>query len=117
MSEKHQCEGRVRYGDFGRSRPCTRAGAYEHEGHHYCKLHHPPSIKAKQVARREQWEKEWANNAATAAKAKAEAIEQKRRADCYPDLLAALFNMLEDGDKTDREQALTAIYKATGMQP
>lgn len=30
-----------------------------------------------------------------------------------PDLLAALYNMLEDGDKTDREQALAAIAKAT----
>lgn len=30
------------------------------------------------------------------------------------DLLAALHNMLEDGDKIDREQALRAIAKATG---
>jgi len=34
-----------------------------------------------------------------------------------PDLLAALHNMLEDGDKTDREQALAAIAKATGSKP
>jgi len=30
-----------------------------------------------------------------------------------PDLLEALYNMLEDGDKTDREQALAAIKRAT----
>lgn len=33
-----------------------------------------------------------------------------------PDLLSALHNMLEDGDKTDREQALRAIAKAEGKQ-
>ncbi|HBN92265.1 MAG TPA: hypothetical protein DD397_06855 [Hyphomonas sp.] len=31
-----------------------------------------------------------------------------------PKLLAALHNMLEDGDKTDREQALQAIRDAEG---
>lgn len=30
-----------------------------------------------------------------------------------PELLAALYNMLEDGDATDRKQALAAIQKAT----
>lgn len=34
-----------------------------------------------------------------------------------PDLLLALHNMLEDGDKTDRQQALAAIEKATGVTP
>lgn len=31
-----------------------------------------------------------------------------------PDLLAALYNMLEDGDATDRQAALAAIAKAEG---
>ena len=31
-----------------------------------------------------------------------------------PDLLIALHNMLEDGDKTDRAQAMAAIRKAEG---
>lgn len=34
-----------------------------------------------------------------------------------PDLLLALHNMLEDGDKTDRQQAIAAIAKATGIRP
>ena len=33
-----------------------------------------------------------------------------------PDLLEALHNMLEDGDETDRQQALAAIEKATGLR-
>lgn len=32
-----------------------------------------------------------------------------------PELLAALHNMLEDGDETDRKQALEAIKKAEGL--
>ena len=31
-----------------------------------------------------------------------------------PELLAALYNMLEDGDETDRQQAMAAIAKAEG---
>jgi len=32
-----------------------------------------------------------------------------------PDLLSALINMVDDGDITDREQALAAIAKARGQ--
>ena len=46
---------------------------------------------------------------------------EQQAADCRliaaaPDLLAALHNMLEDGDATDRHQAIAAIEKATGLR-
>lgn len=37
---------------------CGRSGKYEHEGKWYCKQHHPPTLKAKDEARREKWRQE-----------------------------------------------------------
>jgi hypothetical protein len=65
---------------------CSKVGAYEHEGKHYCKVHHPLTIAEKDAARRERWSAE----CAARKKANAEQAEQMRRADCYPELLAAL---------------------------
>lgn len=42
-----------------------------------------------------------------------QAIADAKLIAAAPDLLQALYNMLEDGDATDRQQSLAAIKKAT----
>lgn len=123
MREKHQCEGRVGWGDFGRSRQCSHTGSLEHEGKNYCKSHHPPSVNAK---REERSAKAYANFDAKRAemgRIAAEAAENKRRAECFPDLLKELkdileWAVLERAPLRDQEisSIREAIRKATGEQ-
>jgi hypothetical protein len=61
----------------------------------------------------------WAGDSIIATVEGARAFHSIARANAQliaaaPDLLAALHNMLEDGDSTDRAQAIRAIAKATG---
>lgn len=37
----------VYVGLLPRGHACGRSANYEHEGKHYCKTHHPPTVKAK----------------------------------------------------------------------
>ena len=88
MKTKHACEGHVFSGYWWL--PCGKSGAHEHEGHWYCKTHHPPTVAAKSAARGKLRQAKWdAEHEAARAKRLA-ADEQKRRADCYDDLLDAL---------------------------
>lgn len=69
---------------------CTKTGKVERDGKHYCGIHDPVAIKAKKDKQHAKWKQEWDAEAA-AYKAKADAAaEQKRRADCYDELLGAL---------------------------
>ena len=38
---------------------CSRRGSYQHEGKLYCKIHHPPTAKAKRDARTKAWNAEY----------------------------------------------------------
>jgi hypothetical protein len=120
----HKCKGRVYQGLGYGFRPCGNNAAHEHEGHWFCKTHHPPTIKAKSDARTAGWNAKWdAQNVANKAESAANA-EQKRRADCYPDLLAALeyaMEFLQDWEdltgETYARKARSAIAKANGAKP
>lgn len=119
----HKCEGRVYQGPGLGFKACCKNAAYEHEGKWFCKAHHPPTIKEKSAAKTAIMRAEWAKGAAE-SKAKATALaEQKRRADCYPDLLAALESLLAnltEGDfisLTRIDVARAAIAKANGEKP
>jgi hypothetical protein len=98
----HKCEG-VLFGRYGNNQ-CAKNAAYEHEGKWFCKTHHPPTREAKSEARTADWQAKW-NAQAEASNAKSAAqAEQKRRADCYPDLLAELQNISNaDPSKWDKE--------------
>jgi hypothetical protein len=88
VSAVHKCCAEVwkGWGNYA----CVRAGNYEHEGRHFCKIHHPPSVAAKNKAKSDAWEAEWKLKTAAQNTARAEAAEQKRRAELFPELLDAL---------------------------
>ena len=122
MKTKHTCEGHV-FSDHW-SRPCGKSAAHEYEGHWYCKTHHPPTVAAKSAARSEWRQAKWDAEREAARAKKLAADEQKRRADCYDDLLTEL-RLIAGTDPVDAaldpqravRVARAAIARATGEQP
>jgi uncharacterized Zn finger protein (UPF0148 family) len=120
----HKCEVLI-FGGYVNNQ-CSKNAAHEHEGKWFCKTHHPPTIKAKSAARTADLQAKWdAQEEASKAKSAAQA-EQKRRADCFPELLAALKELDAATDRQRRygqpisdaqKKARAAITKATGVQP
>lgn len=95
MSEaKHKCCEKVWPPGAYRSYQCGKGANYEHEGKHYCKTHHPPTVKAKRDERQQKMNDHW--DAMKAAREEAAAIltEQKRRADAYEGLIALNANLV-----------------------
>ena len=86
----HKCEGRVYQGPGWGFKACCKNAAHEHEGKWFCKTHHPPNILAKAEAKEAKWKAEWKARREAADVADSAKVEVYRRADCYPDLLAAL---------------------------
>jgi hypothetical protein len=121
MSANPMCCKKV-YGSSFLGHMCQNKGAYEHEGKPYCKLHHPPTILAKDEARNAAFKADRArvNEARNAEKTQAD--EQKRRADLYPELLAALIGMVKSYEHEHEAgasnpsllAAFAAIAAATG---
>ena len=89
MSEaiKPKCCGRYLPTGSWESYPCGKNASMEHEGKHYCKTHHPPTVAAKQDARMAKWRAEWDAQRAREQAASDAAAEQKRRADAYDQLV------------------------------
>ena len=59
-TEKHKCEALLSSGPGTFRRfPCGRPAAYEHDGAHYRKTHHPPNREAKSMARQAKWSVEF----------------------------------------------------------
>ena len=103
MTTEHTCE-KVIWSGFNKHR-CDKKAKHEHEGHWYCKIHHPPTVRAKTDARNEKWEKEWAAKRERDALEAAQKAEQQRRATLYPDLIQAMQNIVRD------EQSAQAIAR------
>ncbi len=103
MTTEHTCREKLWYGYTKYS--CGKKAKHEHEGHWYCKIHHPPTVRAKTDARNEKWEKEWAAKRERAALEAAQRAEQQRRATLYPDLIQAMQNIVRD------EQSAQAIAR------
>lgn len=79
-----KCAGEVSYGgSWGRYRACKHDGTLEHDGKLWCKIHHPPTAKAKRDAKYDAHTAKWQADRAAAK-------ELARRADCFPELLEAL---------------------------
>lgn len=90
MSEKHKCCGMVWAGWLGGNQACGKNALHEHDGKWYCKKHHPPTINAKEDARRAKW----AAEAERSSQERKAAAEQKRRADAYEGLIALNANLV-----------------------
>lgn len=84
---KPKCCGQVSPPGSYRSYNCGKNASLEHDGKHYCKLHHPPTVWAKRDARNAKWDAEWEEKKKKAAEASTAAEEQKRRADAYDQLV------------------------------
>lgn len=91
---KPKCAGTMWIGIGVGYRSCTNNGTLEHDGAHWCRIHHPPTVQAKAKKRQEAWEAEW--NAKQARwdhqektnKLRGLAVEYLR--EHHPDALAAL---------------------------
>jgi len=57
---KHRCEGTVLVRAGHPYSRCLLAGSLEHEGHWYCKRHHPPAVDEYEKKRHERWDAKWA---------------------------------------------------------
>lgn len=116
MSEKHTCCGKV-WSGF-RHDDCGRGAKYEHEGKWYCKTHHPPTVQAKSDARNVKWEAEWKARSEREQAARDAEVEQKRRADCHDQLVAALRSALHCAQSENHQfrrwhlQAAEALERA-----
>ena len=60
--EKNKCAGLVYRPEIRTSFPCSYNGKVQRNGKHYCGIHDPVAIAAKDKARLEEWEKEWAES-------------------------------------------------------
>ena len=113
MSEaiKPKCCGKVSPAGSWGSYPCGKNASMEHEGKHYCKTHHPPTVKAKLDASRAKWRAEWDARRAREQAASDAAAEQKRRADAYDQLVERVKELKEALSRllnADKDEHLTA---------
>lgn len=112
-------------GDTWFRHACGKNAKFERDGKHYCGTHDPVAIRARRDKKNAQYDAEY-NQRREVEKAKAAALaEQKRRADCFDDLLAALQLSVEAMDGSNDSSlfgraykaAHLAIFKATGVKP
>ena len=89
MSEaiKPKCCGLVSPAGAWRNYTCGKNASMEHEGKHYCKTHHPPTVRAKREASNAKLRAEWEAQRVREQAARDAAAEQKRRADAYDQLV------------------------------
>jgi len=87
---KYKCCATVFYGTLMHRKDCGKTAKFERDGKHYCGTHDPVAVAARNKQRDAEFKKRWeAERQASATKAAA-AAEQKRRADCYDELLNSL---------------------------
>lgn len=120
MSEKQMCCATSYSGSSFFGHKCGKTANVERDGKHYCGIHDPVRRSENQQAKREQWRAEYQAKQKQWAKEKADADEQKRRADCYPDLLGALQGLMQVESRgrvmpagQEWDNARAAIKKAT----
>lgn len=94
MKSEHKCVGRIWTG-FSHN-ACGRGAAYEHEGEHYCKTHHPPAVGARATARNTEYEEQYRLRKEMADAEKDRAKERERRAAAFPLLVEALEKVSSD---------------------
>lgn len=120
MSEQHKCCERI--WDNFYNQACGKNAKVKRDGMYYCGIHDPVRRAEKQQAKREKWSAELQARQNQWAKEKADAEEQKRRADCFPDLLEALQGVVAFLDRLNFDgsdinelhtAARAAIRKAT----
>ena len=84
---KPKCCGQVWPAGAWRSHPCGKNASMEHEGKHYCKTHHPPTVQAKRDASHAKFQAQFDAQRVREQAERDAAAEQKRRADAYDQLV------------------------------
>ena len=128
MNKKHECCGLI-WSAYGH-RKCGNNASMDHDGKHYCKLHHPPTVEARNKAKRTERQAKWEASREERRKKEQARAEQERRASLYPELLDALIALLgvapskapgaglivgaEEKHANALQAARAAIKKATG---
>ena len=72
--------------DLWRSYPCEKQAKVVVDGKEYCTIHDPNYVQGKKAEQHARWDAKWAAD----AQARRDQEEQARRAECFPDLVAAL---------------------------
>lgn len=138
METKHTCPEKIYGHGFG-AHACGKTAKHEHKGVMFCKIHHPPTVQEKRKKRDEELRQKIDVEMNLRKAADEKRKEEKRRADCFPELLQALeksnrllaelnFSAYITGDsyaevdmrqriRAGHEAAYSAIAKATGEQP
>ena len=84
---KPKCCGQVWPAGAWRSYTCGNNASMEHEGKHYCKTHHPPTVQAKRDASHAKFQAQFDAQRVREQAERDAAAEQKRRADAYDQLV------------------------------
>lgn len=96
---KHKCNVTVypseRWGGF-HGHPCGNTASVEHEGTWYCRIHSPEAVER----RRAESDARWKAQRQADEQRRAEAAEQIRRADLFPQLVDALIRLRNEIDAT-----------------
>ena len=109
--EKTRCEATFMDDTGWHLTQCSRNGKYEEEGKHWCRQHSPSATKARQKASDQRYEAISRRN----SEKWAEQRERDRRAECFPDLVAALegirnqVTVYPDGNAFSRNQTVKTI--------
>ena len=109
-----KCAKTVYGGSWGGSL-CVRKGVNLEGGEWWCKQHTPSLIKAKRAAASAAWQAKYESQRQEAAARHQETDERDRRAECFPDLVAALegirnqVTVYPDGNAFSRNQTVKTI--------
>lgn len=103
----HMCSARI-YGPGKtfRGSPCSKPAKVERDGKHYCTLHDPERVNARRAAKRARQQARVAERRAARDAEQARNNEIVRRAECYPELLAALQWMVDNDDTNEGDEPL-----------
>lgn len=69
---KQRCEATALHRASDPYSRCLKSGTLGHDGHWYCKKHHPPSVEEYERERNAKWEAKWAEQDKARAAAKRE---------------------------------------------
>lgn len=90
----HKCCGRI-YGGSYRGHPCGNTGKFEHDGKWYCGTHDPVRLAAKYDKAEAEREAKWAARIESQAKAEYARKVAQDKVDLFPELVAALEDLME----------------------
>jgi len=88
---KYKCCATIYFGTLGmHHKPCSKTAKFERDGARYCGTHDPVAVAARDKQRDAEYKRKWEAERQERAANAAAAAEQKRRADCYDELLNSL---------------------------